>query len=46
VVGSVGGLGDREQRRDRPALDNLEAVIGQAPLDVLGAAEVCFDPPA
>ena len=46
VVLAVVGLGDREQRRDRPALDDLEAVVGQAPLDVLRAAEVRFDPPA
>ena len=28
------------------ALDDLEAVVDQAPFDVLGAAEVRFDPPA
>ena len=37
---------DGEQRRDRPALDDLEAVVDQAPFDVLGAAEMRFDPPA
>ncbi len=37
---------DREQRGDRPALDDLEAVVDQAPFDVLRAAEVRFDPPA
>ena len=42
----VAGLGDGEQRGDRPALDDLEVVVGQAPFDVLGAAEVRFDPPA
>ena len=46
MVLSVAGRGDREQRRDRPALDDLEAVVGQAPFDVLGAAEMRFDPPA
>ena len=46
VVLPVIGLGDGEQRGDRPALDDLEAVVDQAPLDVLGAAEVRFDPPA
>ena len=37
---------DGEQRGDRPALDDLEAAIDQAPFDVLGAAEVRLDPPA
>ena len=46
VVLSVAGRGDGEQRGDRPALDDLEAVVDQAPFDVLGAAEVRFDPPA
>ena len=46
VAGPVTGLRDGEQRGDRPALDDLEAVIDQAPFDVLGAAEVRFDPPA
>ena len=46
MVLPVSGLGDGEQRRDRPALDDLEAVVDQAPFDVLGAAEVRFDPPA
>jgi hypothetical protein len=46
VVLPVAGLGDGEQRGDRPALDDLEAVVDQAPFDVLGAAEVRFDPPA
>ena len=46
VVLSVAGLGDGEQRRDRPALDDLEVIVDQAPFDVLGAAEVRFDPPA
>ena len=39
-------VGDGEQRGDRPALDDLEVVVDQAPFDVLGAAEVRFDPPA
>ena len=46
VVLFVAGRGDREQRGDRPALDDLEVVVGQAPFDVLGAAEMRFDPPA
>ena len=46
VVLSVADRRDGEQRGDRPALDDLEAVVDQAPLDVLGAAEVRFDPPA
>jgi hypothetical protein len=46
VVVPVARLGDGEQRGDRPALDDLEAVLDQAPFDVLGAAEVRFDPPA
>jgi hypothetical protein len=40
----VAGLRDGEQRGDRPALHDLEAVIDQAPFDVLGEAEVPFDP--
>ena len=46
VVLSVAGRGDGEQRGDRSALDDLEAVVDQAPFDVLGAAEMRFDPPA
>ena len=46
VVLPVAGLGDREQRGDRPALDDPEVVVDQAPFDVLGAAEVRLDPPA
>ncbi len=46
VVLSVADRRDGEQRGDRPALDDLEAVVDQAPFDVLGAAEVRFDPPA
>ena len=46
VVLSVAGRGDGEQRGDRPALDDLEVIVDQAPFDVLGAAEVRFDPPA
>src|SRR5436309_1604 len=46
VVLPVAGLGDGEQRGDRPALDDLEAIVDQAPFDVLGLAEVRFDPPA
>ena len=46
VVLRVAGRGDREQRGDRPALDDLELVVDQAPLDVLRAAEVRLDPPA
>ena len=46
MVGSVADVRDGEQRGDRPALDDLEAVVDQAPFDVLGAAEVRFDSPA
>ena len=46
VVRLIAGRGDREQRGDRPALDDLELIVGQAPLDVLGLAEVRLDPPA
>ena len=46
VVLAVADLGDREHRRDRPVLDDVEFIIEQAPFDVLGAAEVRFDPPA
>ena len=42
----VAGRRDREQRGDRPALDDLEPVVDQAPFDVLGVAEVRFDAPA
>src|SRR2546430_8940788 len=45
VVGSIVDLRDGEQRGDRPALDNLEAVVDQAPFDFLRATEVRFDPP-
>jgi hypothetical protein len=30
---------------DRQALDDLEAIVDQAPFDVLGATEVRLDPP-
>src|SRR5207245_6444280 len=46
VVLSVAGRGDREERRDRPALDDPEVVFGQAPFDVLRTAEARFNPPA
>ena len=46
MVLSVAGRGDREQRGDRPALDDPEAIVDQAPFDVLRTAEVRFDPPA
>ena len=46
VVALIAGRGDGEQRGDRPALDNLEPIVDQAPFDVLGVAEVRFDPPA
>jgi len=46
VVLTVGCLGDREQRGDRPALDDVEVVVDQAPFDVLRLTEVRFDPPA
>ena len=46
VVLSVVGRGDGEERGDRPALHDLEAIVDQAPFDVLGGLEVRFDPPA
>ena len=46
VVLSVASRGDGEQRRDRPALDDVEVIADQAPFDVLGAAEVRLEPPA
>ncbi len=46
VVVPVVALRDGEHRGDRPALDELEVVGDQAPLDVLRAAEVRFDPAA
>jgi hypothetical protein len=46
VVLPVAGRGDGEERGDRPALDELEVIVNQAPLDVLRRAEVRFDPPA
>ena len=46
MVLPVSGLGDGEQRGDRPALDDPVAVVDQAPFDVLRAAEVRFDPSA
>ncbi len=46
MVPLITGRGDGEQRSDGPALHHLEPVVDQAPLDVLGVAEVRFDPPA
>ena len=46
VLLQVTALGDGEQRGDRPALDDLELVVGEAPLDVLRAAEARLDPAA
>ena len=46
VVLPVVGDGNGKQRRDRPALDELEVVVGQAPFDVLRRAEVRGDAPA
>ncbi len=46
MVVSVTDHGDGEQRGDRSALDDLEAVVDQAPFDVLRTAEMRFDPPA
>ena len=43
MILSVGGGGNRKQRRDRPALDDLEVIVNQTPFDVLRAAEVRFD---
>ena len=46
VILLVARLGNRKQRRDRPALDDLEIVVDETPFDVLRAAEVRFDPAA
>jgi hypothetical protein len=46
VVLSVTCCGDGEQRCDRPALNDPEFIIDQAPFDVLRSAEMRFDPPA
>jgi hypothetical protein len=43
VVLGVGRHGDREQRRDRTALHDLEVLVDEAPLDVLRPAEVRLD---
>lgn len=44
--GLVVHVGNRIQRRDRATLHDEELAIGDAPLDVLRAAEVRFDSPA
>ncbi len=46
VVLLVAGVGNGEERGDRPALNDLEVIVDQAPFDVLGRAEVRFDSPA
>ena len=46
VVPSVVRHGNGEQCGDRPALDDVEVVIDQAPFDVLRASEVRFHPPS
>ena len=46
MVRPVVGHRHGEQRGDRPALDDGEVVVDQAPLDVLRTAEMRFDPPA
>ena len=46
MVPLIAGRGDGEKGGDRPALDDLEPVVDQAPFDVLRLAEVRFDPPA
>jgi hypothetical protein len=46
VVPSVVRHGNGEQCGDRPALDDVEVVIDQAPFDVLRASEVRFYPPS
>jgi hypothetical protein len=46
VILSVGSCRDGEERGDRPALDDLEVIVDQAPFDVLGVAEVRLDPSA
>src|SRR4029450_5698846 len=46
VVLAVVDRRDGEQRGDRPALDDLELLVGRAPFDVLGAPKRRCDPPA
>jgi hypothetical protein len=46
MVPAVLGTGNGEQSRDRTALEDVERVVGERPLDVLGAAEMGFDGPA
>ena len=46
MVVAVARLRNREQGRDGPALDDPEAIVDQAPFDVLGATEVRLDPSA
>ena len=43
VIRAVARLGNRKQRRDGAALHDMKAVVGQAPLDVLGPAEMRLD---
>jgi hypothetical protein len=43
AVAVIGGGGQREQGRDRPALDDLEAGVVETPLDVLRPAEPRLD---
>ena len=42
----ISGLGDRVQRGDRTALNDIEAVLSHAPFDILRTAEVRLDPPS
>ncbi len=46
VVFFIADRRDGEQRGDRPALDDHEVTVDQAPFNVLGAAEVPFDCPS
>src|SRR4029078_4569064 len=43
AVRLVDGRRNGEERGDRPALDDPEAVLGEAPFDVLGMAAWGFD---
>ncbi|MNS59869.1 hypothetical protein D3C72_928420 [compost metagenome] len=46
VLVLVVGLRDGVQGRDRPALDDGEGIVDQAPFDVLGEPEMAFNLPA
>src|SRR5689334_19480806 len=43
AIVAIGGLWGGEERRDGPALHDVERVVRQAPFDVLRTADVTFD---